>query len=235
MADVKRFYKEAAVATSDANLFCIQLDGKPIKTKSRVVLEVAPRLLAVAIADEWQAQDEKVDYALMPMTRLAMSTQDHVMQRMDETRAEALKFAQTDLVCYRATDPEKLARRQAALWQPPLDRVEAEYGSRLVVVSGVMPIQQPKEAISALARQFDTYDPGELQVAHGLTHKFGSIILALNVMGGYVTALEAFTMARLDEEFQAELWGRDDEADKRAAATAQEVAEFERYLKLLGS
>jgi len=233
-APLKRFYTTVTVAPADvAGRFRLHLDGKPVKTPLKRDLDLAGARLAEAACAEWRAQGAEMDLASMPMTRLAMSVADHVAPRLDAVRQEALGFAGTDLLCYRAEGPERLAARQSEIWQPFLDWAAAAFGARLATGAGITAIPQPPEAIAALERVLAALGAEQLLVAHALTYRFGSLILAVAVVRSRASGAEALAASRLDEMFQAETWGGDAEAEARSARIAREVADLARFLSLL--
>jgi chaperone required for assembly of F1-ATPase len=232
----KRFYVDVTLGADDARTgrFHILLDAKPVKTPRGHVLTLAGRALAEAVAAEWRAQGEKLDPSSMPMTRLAASALDHIAPRIEAVRQEVLSYAATDLLCHRAATPERLVAEQQRVWQPYLDWAADTLGARLEVRAGLVAIEQPPEAIAAFARALAAFGAEHVFVVHALTHQFGSLVLALAVLHRHVPAHEALEASRLDETFQAEIWGRDEEAEARRARIAREVADLARFLSLLG-
>jgi chaperone required for assembly of F1-ATPase len=230
----KRFYTTVSVAPGAApGRFQIFLDTKPVRTPHGNILEIRGRRLAATVADEWRAQGERVEPTGMPMMRLAASVADHFEPRMADVRRKVLAFGSCDLLCHRAEAPDQLVARQAATWQPYLDWLAAELGAHLVVGIGIIAIRQPAEALRALELALADLEPERLMVADALTQRFGSIILALAVLRGHASAEAALAASRLDETYQAELWGRDDEANARAGRIAAEIADLARLLALL--
>lgn len=231
-APLKRFYKDVALAPDDAG-WQLTLDGKPTKTPAGRPVSIAHKRLADAIAEEWRGQGDKVDLASMPLTRLVMSVTDHVAPRLAATKADTLKYGETDLLCYRADTPERLVERQAAAWQPYLDWAATEMNAPLKVATGLVPVTQDEDALTSLGAVLHALDPYRLLIAHALTARFGSLVLALAVVDGKVSALEALDVSRLDEIFQAEIWGADGEAEKRTQVIRREVEDLARFLSLL--
>ncbi|MFZ1990712.1 MAG: ATP12 family protein [Alphaproteobacteria bacterium] len=229
---LKRFYSEVALAP-DREAFRLTLDGKQAKTPAGRPVSIAHSRLAEAVAEEWRAQAEKIDLASMPLMRLVLSVTDHVAPRVAPAQADALKYGETDLLCYRAEAPEKLALRQAKAWQPYLDWAAREMNAPLAVAAGVVAIEQDKASLAALGAALAALDPYRLLVTQALTARFGSLVLALAVVAGRATALEAFETSRLDEIFQAEIWGADAEAERRAQVIRREVEDLARFLSLL--
>jgi len=226
---MKRFYKDASVA-GEGGAFRVLLDGKPVKTPSRDVLAVPTRALADAIADEWRAQAEAIDPKAMPLTGLAMAAIDGVAA---ERAAQALAFAKSDLLCYRAGEPVELVSRQASAWDPLLDWVAGRHGAQLSVATGIMFVDQPAEALAALERAVAGLGPFHLMGLHSAAAITGSLVLALALAEGRVSGADAFAASRIDEAFQAGKWGADAEATAREAHIEAELAAAGRFLRSL--
>lgn len=229
---VKRFYREVSLLPQ-GEAWQIALDGKAAKTPGGRIVATPHRRLAEAIAEEWRTQADKIDFGAMPLTRLAMSVSDHVLPWMAGMQADALNYAETDLLCYRADSPERLAERQARIWQPFLDWAARDLQAPLVVTTGIAAVEQNEASLAALRGALAVLDPHRLLVAQALTARFGSLVLALAVIAGKASAREAFEASRLDEIFQAEIWGLDAEAEKRAMVIRREVEDLARFLALL--
>ena len=230
---LKRFYAEAGFAAA-AGAFAIELDGKPIRTPAKAALAVPNRTLAGAIADEWRAQGERIDPATMPLTRLASIAIDLVAPRRDEIVAAIVKYAETDLVCYRAAAPPALVRRQHAVWQPLVDWLAARHGARLDVTEGVVPRDQPGAALGAIRQAIEAHDIWVLAALNLATAACGSVVVALALAEGRLDAAQAFAAAQLDESFEIEHWGEDAEQTQRRALLGDDIAAAKRFLALLG-
>jgi chaperone required for assembly of F1-ATPase len=231
----KRTYASVTLAPEDAHSgrFRLLLDAKPVKTPCGHALTLASRALTEAAAAEWRAQGERLDPSSMPMTRLATSALDHVAPRIEAVRQETLAYGRTDLLCFRAATPERLVAEQQRVWQPYLDWAAETLGAQLQARAGLVMIEQTPAAQEAFARALAALDAEHLFAVHALTHQFGSLVLALAVLHRRAPAREALEASWLDETFQAEIWGRDEEAEARRARIAGEVGELERFLLLL--
>lgn len=219
----KRFYKRADSAPLDGD-FTVLLDGKPIKTPAKRPLLVPTRALGEALAAEWAKQGERIDPATMPLTRLANSAIDGVASQMTEVEADALNYAGSDLICYRAGSPESLVALQEAAWSPLISFAKDRLGARLVLAEGVLFVEQPAAAISALARAVrahvgDGYAaPFRLAALHAMTTLTGSLVIAMATAMGDIVAETAWAAAHVDEDFQIAAWGADAEARARREA-----------------
>jgi chaperone required for assembly of F1-ATPase len=230
---MKRFYKEVAASAGADGGYTVLLDGKAVKTPTRALRSLPNLRLAEAIAEEWRAQGETFDRQTMPLTRLAFAAIDVLMAERSAIAAQVLEYAKHDLLCYRAEEPPELVARQTHAWDPLLDWAAETYGARLNVGSGIQHVAQPAEAIAELERTIARYDDFELAALHTTTTITGSLILALALAEEEVNAEEAFAAATLDETFQAEKWGRDDEAGCRRERLLSELAACDRLLRLL--
>jgi len=223
-----RFYKTVAVAPQ-AQGFAILLDGKPLRTPARAPLLAPSEALAQAIAREWEAQAEHVDPATMPLTRLANSALDGVSPRMAEVEADAAKYAASDLVCYRAGDPEALVAAQSETWDPLMAFIRERHGARFSLSEGVIHHAQPQETLEAISRLLhETVGDGvaapfRLAGIHAMTTLSGSLVVALAVALGHIDADAGFAAAHVDEDYQLRVWGADDEALARRARRHEEM------------
>ena len=227
----KRFYKDVSVA-GDATPYGILLDGRPIKTPMKAGLEVPSRALADAIADEWREQGEYIDPPGMRLTRLSNTAIDRVGGDRDRIIEELVAFAQSDLLCYRAEQPDKLVERQNAAWDPLLQFMGRKLGARFICVTGIMHEEQPAPALKAVRGHFQQMDNYELTAVHNMTTLTGSCIIATSVHGSEVTGDAGWSAAHIDEDWQIEQWGDDEEAQARRAANRLEYDAAIRLMEL---
>ena len=220
---VGRFYKAVEVREADGR-HALLLDGRGARTPGRNPLcrrRAGPLMLRVA--EEWERQRETIDPADMPLTRLLNSAIDGVAHTMAETRADILSYAGSDLLCYRAEEPDTLVARQAHAFDPVLRWAAESLGARFNVTTGVMHVAQPTEALAAIGAALDAYDdPVALAALSVMTTLTGSALLALAVARGFLSPEAAWQAAHVDEDFQAERWGADAEAMARREARWRE-------------
>lgn len=207
----KRFWK-TATATACEGGFTVELDGRSVKTPAKATLVVPTLAMAKAIAAEWDAQADKVDPTTMPITRGANAAIDKVRTQHAEVAGMLAEYGDSDLLCYRAAGPETLIARQAAAWDPLLDWAAQTLDARLIVGEGVMHIDQDATVLARLKAEVFTFDEFALAAAHDLISISGSLILALAVTRYAVEPDHAWTVSRVDEHWQIEQWGDDEEA-----------------------
>jgi chaperone required for assembly of F1-ATPase len=219
-AVVKRFYRAVEVREVEGGRHALTLDGRV----GRNALSATSRALMARVKAEWERQRETIDPADMPLTRLLNSAIDGVARRMAETRAEILSYAGSDLLCYRAEAPRTLAERQAEAFDPWLRWAAERLGARLEVAAGVVHVDQPPESIEALRRALEAFDdPVALMSLSAMTNLTGSALLALAMAHGFLEPQEAWRAAHVDEDFQNERWGVDEEARVRREARWREM------------
>lgn len=228
MTTRRRFYKTVTV-TEDSG---IALDGKPVRTPMKAPLRLPGKALAEAVAAEWEAQGTEINPALMPLTRLANTAIDRVSRERSKIVAEASAYANSDLVCYRADRPPDLVARQSAAWDPVLDWARTALDAPFTVTAGVMHQPQPEAALNAFAAAVAALDEFELAAFHTLMTLTGSALIAMMLVRRAVSPEEAWRIAHVDEDYQAEFWGEDDEARARRASRREEFMASCRFLSL---
>ncbi|MCY3878236.1 MAG: ATPase [Rhodobacteraceae bacterium] len=190
--------------------YAILLDRKPAKTPAGKELWLPARQLAERVADEWR-QTGKIDAGNMPWTRRANTALDWVEPNRQEAVDAIAGYTEFELVCYRATQPEELVRRQCGAWDPVLDWAGRRFGGELKVHSGVMPLPQPADALRGLNARLQEMPAFELAGCGEMVTLSGSLLLALAALEGSISAEKAWRSARIDEEWQVEHWGVDEE------------------------
>jgi len=231
---MKRFYKTAAVARGEQDsTFRIALDGRPIRTPAKAILELQSEAFARAIAAEWDGQGEKIDPHSMPMMAFACTAIDLISKKREQTVSVILTYAEHDLLCYRAEAPAELTERQNREWQPLLDWAALALDATLKVTSGVVSVRQDEQAIQALGRVVEDLDALELSVLSGAVAASGSLIIGLALRAGEVAAEAADAAAQLDELYQAGRWGEDPDARRRREAIRNDLDAAARAFALL--
>ncbi|MDN5787280.1 ATP12 family chaperone protein [Pseudorhodobacter sp.] len=229
----KRFWKRAEVSET-AQGFTVTLDGRAIKTPAKAAFWVPTRTLAAEVAAEWQAQGEKVAPETMPFTRTANSALDKVTPQFAAVAGMLAEYGGSDLLCYRAVAPQELVARQAQLWDPVLAWAVAELGARLVVTGGVMPVAQPLTSLDALAQPIKAQTAFHLSAFHDLVAISGSLVLAHAIARKHLSAETGFALSRLDETWQTEQWGADDEAVESDTVKRVALLHAARFFDLCG-
>ena len=195
---MKRFYENATVVANDHG-FLVELDGREVKTPEKRQNLSPTKAMADAICQEWNDQDDKVMPDSMPIAKLQNTAIDRVGTRRNDLIAELVKYAGTDLLCYRADFPEDLVKRQSELWQPLLDWVSTKHGITLKVTTGILHVEQDVAKLEKFLQELDSFS---LAAFYNITTLCGSVAVGLNVLGGNITAEQAWDAAQLDENYQ---------------------------------
>ena len=232
---VRRFYKTVSVAKGNTG-YVVKLDGKPARTPARALLELPTEQAARLVADEFDAQAETLDPVTMPVMRLANTAIDGVSREADAVLEDILRFSTSDLLCYRAETPQGLVERQNAAWDGVLDWARSELGARMNLAEGVIHVDQPREAIAAIALHLQRRtEPLRLAALHLMTSLTGSALLALAVEAGERDVETAWAAAHVDEDWQIEHWGQDLEAMARRAHRKRDMVAAARLIDALNA
>ncbi len=212
----KRFYDKVSTGPASDDGLSLLLDGRSARTPAKNLLVLPTSAFANAVCAEWAAQESVVNPATMPATRLANSALDGVAPRMDEVRGEILKFCGNDMLFYRAGEPTELVDRQAAAWDLLIDWARVALGASFVLTEGVVHCKQPQLSLSRVAAELDTFDaPFRLTGLHIATTMTGSALIALALAAGHIDGDAAWLAAHVDEDWNIDQWGQDEEAVHR--------------------
>ena len=227
----KRFWTEAR-PVPDNNGFTVELDGRRVKTPGRLALHVPTLALAEMVAAEWNAQIDRVDPVTMPATRMVNAAIDKVRSQHSDVANLIAEYGGTDLLCYRANSPQALAERQANQWDPALKWACDTLGVRLVVGKGVMYIPQDPADLARLSDRVHLMSEFKLSAFHDLVSMSGSLILGFAVVLQWKSADQIWSMSRLDDIWQEEIWGPDQEANEVAAIKRQAFLHAARFFHI---
>ena len=213
----KKFYQTASVDKDEDNgTFYLVLDCKRAKTPAKNGLSLHSQSAAHLLADEWHRQETVIDPSNMHVTRMVNAAIDHVSKVIPAVQSEISKYATTELLCYRAAQPDKLVKRQNEQWTPVLDWASQKFGARFHLREGVMFIEQPIETLEIMdqeTRKFE--DPVALSALYTLVTIGGSLCVALAVAHGHMEASQAYKICELEADFTSEIYGIDEEAQFR--------------------
>jgi len=228
----KRFWTLTGVAADGAG-WTVTLDGRPLRTPAKAAFTLPARALAEACAAEWEAQEGELQPETMPLTRTANSAIDTVAAQHAEVAARVAAYGETDLLCYRAEAPEGLVQRQAEAWDPLLGWAEQALGARLRPVAGVIHRPQDPGALARLAAATAALDGFELAALHHLVALTGSLVIGHAAARGAFAPETLWALSRVDETWQEEQWGEDEEAAVHAALKRQAFLDAAHFFSLL--
>lgn len=208
------------------------LENRPVRTPAGAQLVLPTAVLAAAVVNEWLAQSETLRPETMPLTRLAATALDRIGPYRAAVVDSLAEYAGSDLICYRAEDPLELVALQTALWQPLVDWTAQACGAQLAVCAGVLPLVQPQPALDALRAMIEATSDRQLAALASVVPASGSLVVALAMLHGRLDAEGAVEAALLDERWQAERWGVDQEAEARRAEIADDIRSAALFLSL---
>lgn len=229
---LKRFYKTAEAAAAPTG-WRVLLDGKAMRTPQKEIFEVPQRKLAEAVAEEWASQGSDIALEQMPLTQFTCAVIDYTQLFRHDVEAETAAYATTDLLCYRAAEPEELVQRQKEAWDKWLDWAQTRYDVKMQLTEGIMPVDQEEASLEALAGEIAALDDYALTAVWLMAKHCSSLILPLAVWEKQLDAETAFHIARVDETYQNEQWGEDEEALERREAGAREMYAIGEFIKCI--
>ncbi|MDZ5697605.1 ATP12 family chaperone protein [Chelativorans sp. M5D2P16] len=219
----KRFYGEVDMA-GEGTAHRILLDGRAVRTPAGAELVLPTAAAASLVRAEYDAQGDHIDPMSMPVTRLANTAIDGVANDVQAVAEDILRYASSDLLCYRAEGPERLVALQAEAWDPVLDWAEQTLGARFVLAEGVMHVEQPRATIAAVGGHLrPRREPLRIAAMHVMTSLTGSALLALAVEARALDVGTAWNAAHVDEDWNISQWGEDAEATARRAARERDM------------
>lgn len=228
----KRFWK-TSVTTPTETGFGVLLDGRPVRTPAKALLSVPTQALADRIAAEFDAQEDRIDPTTMPFTRTANSALDKVAVQRSEVADLLADYGDSDLLCYRADAPDDLIARQAAQWDPLLDWAAETLNARLHPRVGVIHEPQDAAALAELHRRVHDLTDFELAAFHDLVSISGSLVIGFAARAGAWPAEELWSISRLDEMWQQEQWGADEEAQETAEHKRSAFLHADLFMRLI--
>ncbi len=229
----RRFYKRAGIEKRGEG-WVVMLDERVTRTPGGQEVRVPSRALAELLAGEWEAQDSRIDATSMPAVRLVNSAVEGGVEAEQGLRDEIIKFAGNDLLLYRAESPRELVALQEERWGGVLDSLTRHFGVMFEPVTGIMHRPQPAQTLERLARDVADLDHFSGTCLVSVTGLTGSGLLALALRHGLVDGETAWSLAHLDEQYNARQWGQDAEALRRENKRRVEFDAAVRVLDLLG-
>jgi chaperone required for assembly of F1-ATPase len=224
----KRFYATVEVAQD----LRIALDGRTVKTPLKAELRLPTLEMAEAVAGEWRNQTGVINPADMPLTRLANTAIDRASLQRDQLLQEVVVYANADLVCYRAVEPEALVQQQMLYWDPVLAWALQRCDAMFITTPGINQIDQPPQALEAARKMISTQNDFELTATYNLVTLLGSSLIPLMLADHAISSEHAWTAAHVDEDFQISQWGQDDEAQRRRTNRRKEFDATVAFLRL---
>lgn len=217
----------------DAGGFAVQLDDRPVRTPARQPLVVPNASLGDAIAQEWRDVGEEIDPRAMPLTGLANAAIDRVMPDRELFAAGVARYAEADLACYRSEWPPELAERQGQAWDVLLGWARRRYDVDFATTTGIIHVPQATATVERLGHAVASLDAFRLAGLSPLVTIGGSLIAGLAVLEGALSPPEAWQAVSVDERWQLEQWGSDQEAEAALENRQHDFMSAARFIELL--
>ncbi len=229
---MRRFWGDVTVEEENSG-WAIRLDGRPVLTPARRPLGLPNRALADAVADEWRSVGAEVDPRTMSLTGFANAAIDRVLPERPAFAAGLGRYAEADLACYRSEWPPELVERQRECWDPLLAWARRRYDLDFATTSGLMPVPQPPATVDRLVHEVTAIDPFRLAGLSALITIGGSLIVGLALLEKAISAEEAWAAVSIDERWQIEKWGSDNDAEQTLENRRRDFLAAARFLELL--
>ncbi|MEX0341143.1 MAG: ATP12 family protein [Erythrobacter sp.] len=231
---MKRFYKAVSVEQTGLG-YHVALDGRPIKTQAGLPQVVASKDLAEALAAEWAGQGETLDSAGFAFRDMADYALDVVPATRSELVAKLLRYVETDTLCYRAEPDEPLWHRQRDVWDPLVEALERREGIRLERVSGIVARSHSPDTMKRLKARLESLDDFTLAALEQLASLAASLCVGLAALDEGADGEALWAAANLEEDWQVEQWGHDEEAAERRARRLDEFLKAMEFVRLARS
>lgn len=236
---MKRFYKDVTTGPALEHGWLVLLDGRPVRTPGKELLTAPTEKMAQALKAEWDAQTDEINPRLMPITTLLTTYTDRSMQEREAITLSVLAYLNGDLLCYRAPDDDSgLAAEQARLWDPWLTWFAGRFGHTLQTTTALSAFNQPDDAHTDVAGYIANLDDQHFNVLQVATALGGSIVMALALLEGAITAQQMYECALCEELFyerahKLEQHGLDPIEERRRAGLMEDILACQAYLRLL--
>lgn len=229
----RRFYTHAGVSL-EKDGWQVTLDARPVKTPAKNALSLPNEHLAMAVASEWEAQEEVINPFTMPLTRICHVALDRMADIREGAAEEIARFAGTDLLCHRSDDAA-LAERQAALWDRYLDWSAMALDAPLNTTDKLAAIDQPESSILALKNRALALDDFRLTGLVSAVPILTSAVLGFVLLEDEDDVESLWKACQLEVDYQIEKWGEDAEAQQAAQNRKTDLISCGRLFRMLDS
>ncbi|XP_034415396.1 ATP synthase mitochondrial F1 complex assembly factor 2 [Cyclopterus lumpus] len=207
-AERKRFYQDVSLSQGEGGLYEINLDQRKLKTPGGKLFTVPNEALAIAVATEWDAQRDTLKFYTMHLSTLCNTALDNPTQRNKEQMiSAALKFLETDTVCYRVDEPQGLVELQKNEWDPVLHWMENRYNVTIGSSSSILGPEIPEATKDTFQQHLHSYNFWSLTGLEYVITQLKSVVLSMGMIDRHLTVEQAVLLSRLEEEYQIEHWG----------------------------
>ncbi len=227
---MKKFFSKVEVKKNKAGFYSIVLDDNELSTPSKKVMQFDSEELARLVASEWEVQGEKINPYEMPITRFVNTAIDRVANARYVYISELNEYLDTDLLLYRAKEGMELRDKQDREWQPVLDWVKQEFEAEFFPTDDLVPMDQEDASKAKIIKYISSLSDFGLTTAYLISANTGSVLLSVAMLKGKLNAEQVYDISLLDELWQAELWGKDEEAEEKRVKIRAELNALENFI-----
>tara|TARA_B100000989_G_scaffold261113_1_gene211995 strand:- start:132 stop:830 length:699 start_codon:yes stop_codon:yes gene_type:complete len=209
---MRKFWKRVQVKKKSSNSYEILLDNNSLKTPMKKELIIQNLKIAQEIHKEWNQDKNILDTDAMIFYGIISTSIDKISNNRILYINDILNFIDTDLICYRAEKPNDLVKWQSKNWNPILLKVEKYINHKIDVFTGIMPSKQNNVIKFKINKILTKLSDLEIIALHRITNITGSAFLSLCILNNDIVKEKVFDLAYLDELWQAENWGHEEEA-----------------------
>ncbi|XP_077172880.1 ATP synthase mitochondrial F1 complex assembly factor 2 [Paroedura picta] len=203
----KRFYQNVSISQGEGG-FEINLDHRKLKTPQNKTFAVPSEALALAVATEWDSQRDTIKFFTMHLTTLCNTALDNPSQRSKEQLIRAaVKFLETDTICYRVEEPPALVELQKNEWDPVIAWAEKRYNVAIGSSTSILGPSIPQSTKDTFVSHLASYNAWALHGIEYMIAQLKSLILSMGLLDKHLTVEQAVLLSRLEEEYQIRRWG----------------------------
>lgn len=220
------------ISKNDKNNFSIKKNNTIVKTPMGNTLEVPSLELAKSILEEYKLHNKKSYSNLVSPIKITNTAIDKIKLDCESYLINLSESAHKDVVCYFAKNPDDLVNKQNKLWMPLIKYMKEEYNINIVYTSDISGIKQKKKCLIFIKKILTNFNIYELAAIYVLSQLTNSIIIPLALVNGKISVKKAFESSYLEEIYQANLWGKDEEAFIRLNAISLDIKNVKNYYDL---
>uniref|UniRef100_A0A4W5LW46 ATP synthase mitochondrial F1 complex assembly factor 2 n=1 Tax=Hucho hucho TaxID=62062 RepID=A0A4W5LW46_9TELE len=193
----KKFYEDVSISHGEGGMFEINLDRRKLKTPGGKLF-TAPN----------EALKDMLKFFSMHMTTLCNTALDNpTFRSKDQMITAALKYLETDTICYRVEEPPSLVELQYNEWDPVLNWIEDRYNVVIGSSTSILGPEIPQATMDTFRQHLGSYNFWSLTGLEYVITQLKSVVLAFALIDKHITVEQAVLLSRLEEEFQIGHWG----------------------------
>ena len=202
----KKFWTTIKLKKKESK-FGILLDKNLLKTPQEKDCLISNIRIAKDLLKEWSSIQDDINFHNMPVTQICFSSLDRKRKEKIILLNKLTEYGMTDLLFYRDISGTELEKLQSKKWDKLLDWTQNEFNIDFKIVNGIMPVEQPKENYNTFFNELEKLDCISLTALSDIVTLSGSLILGLLLLKKKIISKQAWSLAKVDEEWQRSKWG----------------------------